>query len=298
MDARFSAWGKLFGYAGGLTLGAAASVVELKETEDTAMSNEPGVGRQITVRGMAYAPTSEQGVVFLFGRLATELGFCIERVGIRYPDCLATRKGKLCRIEFEYWASSFETHGHDPKKADCVVCWHNDWESRPARYRHLEIIELKGFVDALPSVFVVGAQERRQGKELDRVSRIEWNVPSNAGHDDLVLMYRAGRDDEGRLAAEIRDIWKIAGPFKHYGKLNKEGRWPGLQAGLKLVVRLKKEPVTFAELRRDRNTCDLGVVRRRFIGKTDVTDYWPALYNKIVALNPKAKKPLGRWNFD
>jgi hypothetical protein len=204
----------------------------------------------------------------------------------------------VCRIEFEYWASNFEAHGHDPKKADCVVCWHNDWESRPKEYRHLEIIELKRFVDAFPSVFVVGAQERRQGKELDRVSRTEWNVPTNAERDDLVLMYRAGRDSNGRLAAEIRDIWKIVGPFKHYGKLNKEGRWPGLQAGLKLVVRLKKQPVTYAELCRDRSTRGLGVVRKRFQGKADVTDDWPVLYKKLVSLNPKAKSALRPWRFE
>jgi hypothetical protein len=80
------------------------------------MSKELEVGRQITVRGMTYAPISEQGVVFLFGRLAPALGFCIERVQIRFPDCLATRRGKKCRIEFEYWASDFETHRHDPKE--------------------------------------------------------------------------------------------------------------------------------------------------------------------------------------
>src|ERR1039458_8702445 len=73
------------------------------------MSKELEVGRQITVRGMTYAPTSEQGVVFLFGRLAPALGFCIERVQIRFPDCLATRRGKKYRIEFEYWASDFRS---------------------------------------------------------------------------------------------------------------------------------------------------------------------------------------------
>jgi hypothetical protein len=262
------------------------------------MRIEPEVGRQITVRGMAYAPTCEQGVVFLFGRLAPRLGFCVEDVRVRYPDCQARRKGKIYRIEFEYWASDFETHGHDPKKADYVVCWHNDWESRPKRYKHLEIIELKRFVDAFPSVFVVGCHERRQGKELDKISRTEWNVPANAERDDLVIMYRAGRDSEGKPAAEIRDIWKIVGPLKRYGKRNKEGRWPGLQAGIRLVARLKKQPVTYKELSRDRNTSDLGVVRKRFQGKADVTADWPVLYDKIVGLNPKAKDALRPWHFD
>src|ERR1035438_2098829 len=92
-----------------------------------------------------------------------------------------------------------------------------------------------------------------EARTLDRRSRTEWNVPTNAERDDLVIMYRAGKDPGGRTAMEIRDLWKIVGPFKRYGKRNREDRWPGLQAGLKLVVRLK-EPVTYAELRDDRNT--------------------------------------------
>ncbi len=263
------------------------------------MSKEPEVGRQITVRGMAYAPTSEQGVVALFGRLAPRLGFCIEQVQIRCPDCRARRKGRICRIEFEYWASDFEIHEHNPDKVDYVVCWHNDWASRPKKYKHLEIIELKRFVDALPSVFVVACRENSgQGKGLDTRNRTEWNVPVNAEIDDLVIMYRAGKDTKGNPASKIKDIWRVVGPFTRYGKRNKEDRWPGLQAGLKLVVRLKKHPVTYAELCRDRNTRDLGVVLRRFIGMTDVTDDWPVLYNKIVSLNPKAKSDLRQWHFD
>ena len=91
-------------------------------------------GRQIKIIGMAYAPSSEQGVVFLFGRLAPTLGFCVENVQIRCPDCTARRRGKLFRIEFEYWASDFERHGHRPNGADIIVCWENDWESRPYPY--------------------------------------------------------------------------------------------------------------------------------------------------------------------
>jgi hypothetical protein len=137
-----------------------------------------------------------------------------------------------------------------------------------------------------------------QGKGLDTRNRTEWNVPVNAEIDDLVIMYRAGKDTKGNPASKIKDIWRVVGPFTRYGKRNKEDRWPGLQAGLKLVVRLKKHPVTYAELCRDRNTRDLGVVLRRFIGMTDVTDDWPVLYNKIVSLNPKAKSDLRQWHFD
>ncbi len=80
------------------------------------------VGRQIYISGMAYAPMSEQGVVLLFGRLAPRLGFTVENVQVRFPDCIAKRRGRTYRIEFEYWASHFAEHRHNPKGADIIVC--------------------------------------------------------------------------------------------------------------------------------------------------------------------------------
>jgi len=235
---------------------------------------------------MAYAPIGEQGVVFLFGRLAPRLGFHVEHVRVRFPDCLARRRGKTCRIEFEQWASSYAQHRHPANGADVIVCWENDWESRPKKYRHIEIIDLKKYVGAQPRIFVVGCVEQRQGKELDSRSTTEWSVSVAAQVDDLVVMFRVGKG-----ASRIKDIWRIVGPFKTYGKRNKEGRWPGLQAGLRVVVRLK-QPVTYSELAKDRVTRHLAVVRKRFIGKTDITEDWPLIYNKVVSKNPSVKRPL------
>lgn len=83
-------------------------------------------------RSMALEPVNEQGVVLLFGEMAKELGFVIERVGTGYPDCIAARKvggeWKTVRIEFEFVSSRFD---HDPKGCDLVVCWEDDWEECP-----------------------------------------------------------------------------------------------------------------------------------------------------------------------
>jgi hypothetical protein len=244
------------------------------------------VGRPIMVKGMAYAPTNEQGVVFLFGRLAPRLGFHVEHVQVHLPDCTARRRGKLYRIEFEFWASHFDEHRHHPRGADIVVCWENDWESRPAKYRHLEIIDLKRHVGALPRVFVVGCKDPEDARHLNSKRKADWSVPKNAQVDDLVVMYRVGNQ-----GACIRDIWKIVGPFKEFPKNNPEGRKPGLQAGIKLVARLA-HPLTFAELVRDSSTRALGVVKKRFIGTTDITDDWAVFYKKIVTLNHAVRKPL------
>ena len=119
-------------------------------------------GRQIQIRGMTYAPTNEQGVVFLFGRLAPLLGFCIEKVQVHCPDCTARRRGKIHRIEFEFRASHFLAHQHAADDVDIIVCWENDWESRHRKYRHLEIIELKQYSGALHPSFLSWMQRKRK----------------------------------------------------------------------------------------------------------------------------------------
>ena len=155
---------------------------------------------------------------------------------------------------------------------------------------HLEIIDLKRFAGALPRIFVVGCNLSENAEELK--SRLtEWNVPRTAQVGDLILMYR------GYNAHEIRDAWEIVGPFNDYEKDNKEGNWPGLQAGLRRVVKFN-HPVSYDALKNDPITQNLGVVRARFRGKHDITDDWPLIRDKIIGLNPTAKKTLAKYRFD
>ena len=99
-------------------------------------------GELINFRGLVWAPVNEQGVVFLFGKIAHELGMYVELVRPGYPDCIAKRyigKGRWeeVRIEFEYRSSHFK---HDISECDIIVCWEHDWTECP---RPIEIIELK-----------------------------------------------------------------------------------------------------------------------------------------------------------
>jgi len=245
------------------------------------MREDRVVGRPIKIDGMAYAPTNEQGVVFLFGRLATRLGFHIERVQTQFPDCIAQRHGKQCLIEFEYRASNYEEQGHPPRGADVVVCWDNDWENRPKKYRHLEVIPLRIYVKAQPRIFVVAAYEERWGI-IDKDEPLKWDVPRTAQVGDLVVMYRRSP------ASEIKDLWKIVGPFFTD---------PYEGTHLQIVVRLNK-PISFADLKNDPTTKNLGVVQKRFQGKTDITNDWEHLFTKIVHLNPKAKTKLREYHQD
>jgi hypothetical protein len=95
-------------------------------------------GEPIDFRGLRHAPTNEQGVVYLFGMVSRDLGFTVEAIQSAFPDCegkrILDRKKNLwagARIEFEFLASNFREHGHDPSQCDYVVCWENDWPECP-----------------------------------------------------------------------------------------------------------------------------------------------------------------------
>jgi hypothetical protein len=52
----------------------------------------PRLGMPFNLPGLQHAPTSEMGVVFLLGALAPALGYVVERLGTRFPDCVAKRQ--------------------------------------------------------------------------------------------------------------------------------------------------------------------------------------------------------------
>ena len=108
-------------------------------------------GEFISFRGLLHAPVNEQGVVFLFGMLADELGFVVEMVTTGFPDCEAKRRvGKdrweRTRIEFEYQSRNFHSHGHDPNGCDLIVCWEHNWPECP-----VEVLELRTSIKKLAS---------------------------------------------------------------------------------------------------------------------------------------------------
>lgn len=104
-------------------------------------------GETLNFRGLLHAPVNEQGVVFLFATLATDLGYLIDSLGSEFPDCEAKRRvGKAwerVRIEFEFESRNFSVHAHDPEGCDLIVCWEHNWPECP-----LEVLELKTVVAA------------------------------------------------------------------------------------------------------------------------------------------------------
>src|SRR5260370_1339356 len=106
--------------------------------------DRPIMGPPFNLSPLANAPINELGVIFLFGVLAGELGFQVDSMQGRFPDCEARRqvnpgKWQRQRIEFEYESKNFALHGHDPAHCDVIVCWRHNWRECP---EELEVIEL------------------------------------------------------------------------------------------------------------------------------------------------------------
>jgi len=108
-------------------------------------------GNPIDFRGLRHEPVNEQGVVFLFGMVARELGYHVEAVQTGYPDCEAKRqvdagKWQRVRIEFEFESRNFRDHGHSPDGCDVIVCWRHNWAECPPS---LEVVELSSVIRML-----------------------------------------------------------------------------------------------------------------------------------------------------
>lgn len=115
------------------------------------LDGRPTYGDPIDFRGLRHAPVNENGVVFLFGMVARELGYSVEAIQIGFPDCEAKRqvapgKWQRVRIEFEFESRNFVEHGHDPLGCDVLVCWSDNWSDAPDS---IEVVELRRVIESL-----------------------------------------------------------------------------------------------------------------------------------------------------
>lgn len=111
--------------------------------------DRPVYGPPMRPCALAYCPTNEQGVVYLFGSVATEMGFMVTHLQAAFPDCEAMRrtegdKWQPVKLEFEQKSRNFLMHGHDVKGCDLIVCWEHNWPECP-----LEVLELRTIVATL-----------------------------------------------------------------------------------------------------------------------------------------------------
>jgi hypothetical protein len=126
-------------------------VIPTSSARHTKLDGRQTYGNPIDFRGLRHEPVNEQGVVFLFGMVARELGYQVEAVQTGYPDCEAKRqvdagKWQRVRIEFEFESRNFRDHGHSPGACDVIVCWRHNWAECPP---FLEVVELSSVIRTL-----------------------------------------------------------------------------------------------------------------------------------------------------
>ena len=119
-----------------------------EQARHSKLADRPTYGNPIDFRGLRNEPLNEQGVVFLFGMVAKELGYMVEAVQTGYPDCEAKRQvgpnnWQRVRIEFEFESNRFN---HPPDGCDVIVCWRHNWPECPP---HLEVVELSSVIKTL-----------------------------------------------------------------------------------------------------------------------------------------------------
>lgn len=125
--------------------------VSEKKKQHAPLKDRAMYGRPIDFRGLRHEPVNEQGVVFLFGMLARELGFMVEAMQKGFPDCEAKRqiapdRWQRVNIEFELESKNFREHGHPVNGCDVIVCWRHNWHNCP---KHLEVLELSRVINSL-----------------------------------------------------------------------------------------------------------------------------------------------------
>jgi len=127
------------------------------------------VGNLINFRGLVYSPVNEQGVVFLFGKIAHEFGMYVELIRTGYPDCIAKRyigkdRWEEIKIEFEFHSSDFIRHKHKAEEVDMIVCWEHDWQDCP---KSIEVLELRNEITKLENISVEAPEKISKSSEYE-----------------------------------------------------------------------------------------------------------------------------------
>jgi hypothetical protein len=65
--------------------------------------------------------------MLLFVQEAKSAAARIVRADGKFPDALINWNGIEYRAEFEFKALNFRYHQHDPRGADLIICWENDY---------------------------------------------------------------------------------------------------------------------------------------------------------------------------
>jgi hypothetical protein len=232
---------------------------------------------QLPRRDLPFEPRNEAGVAVLFGHLAEKLEFKVVTAHTRVPDLTVTRRGKRIRVELEFSSKGFrrEARNGDWKKCDLVVCWKHDWGSFPPG---IPVYELRKVYGIGWNVWI----QPMWGEFADRLPRGKqigdpWSVPSMAGLDDLLLIYRPKSDPQQGGDGEVREIVRVRSAVERVDATWRDGKdWMG---AIQRVATLD-EPLSFRELK------SAGVKPKSLQGRPPVSPtVWRRLRDHILETN-------------
>jgi hypothetical protein len=234
---------------------------------------------------MHFAPQNEQGVVFLFSDYAKKNRIRVEEIRAAFPDCIAFQKTtggeKRIRIEFEYRAKNFLTHGHTSSECDWIVCWENNWPSAPA---NLRIIELRIDYGLGHSVWMMPVEVADDKAELKRKNKTDWSVPRTAHKGDLILFYFRLPD------MFVKCIFKVESRVEH-----KPAEWYNGEKDYRAVIRKLAWldcPLHLGEMKVDKILANAGFVRANLQGRRNVSAHRDHLLDLIIRRNPRLNSTL------
>jgi hypothetical protein len=123
-------------------------------------------------------------------------------------------------------------------------------------------------------------EDMREGEKTD------WSVPMRAHKGDLILFYL--KKPEGK----IRDIFIVADQVRYEKANYKKGR--DYFAYIRKIHSLKA-PLFWDDIKTHPIIKTAGFIRSKLRKKSEVTDYWPYLFDMIVQRNQSVKKVLNEY---
>lgn len=122
-----------------------------------------------------FEPNNEMGVVVRFAQICEASGYEIVSIQSAYPDAVIRGFEKEWRVEFEYLASNFLAHRHDPRKCDLIVCWVNDLRDNefPLTIWELSsnsVVAIREVTDAEKELAYYRAENKYLRRQLDQRS--------------------------------------------------------------------------------------------------------------------------------
>jgi len=127
-------------------------------------------------QGFLYEPSNEQETIGLFLILQSLIRptWCTKRLQGDFPDGMfydSARNAEV-RVEFEYLASHFFDHQHDPTGCELIICWENDLPRTATEPLGLQVLALKEELSHLPNKTQFCLGWKRDGS-LDKVLQAE-----------------------------------------------------------------------------------------------------------------------------